>query len=163
PPAAVCHLTPEEIAELLERIARWDADAWFRDREAYRSAYGESRLPFLPPTCPQSIVLQATEERRSRMSWLFGSQEPDKQAANTIEEFDAHARAVRGLLGRRVAQARGIVLAGPRALLQHTEVVHGWLRSAQHNFRFVAKRRDSKTLNDMEVEALDGVFAFLSE
>ncbi|HEY2157741.1 MAG TPA: hypothetical protein VGH33_19080, partial [Isosphaeraceae bacterium] len=58
PPEGSTPLTSDQIRELLERVARWDAAAWFAQRERHLATYGP--LPFLPPEVSSPLVLQAT-------------------------------------------------------------------------------------------------------
>jgi hypothetical protein len=114
PPAGVEPLTLDDLRATLERISRWDASVWFAERERYCATYAP--LPFLPPDCHQSIVLQAT------------FQDLDGAAiVRTPSEFEDHARAVADLLGARALQARSIFLAGPDALRQPPDEVHAYL------------------------------------
>jgi hypothetical protein len=94
PPPGHAALDPEELRDILERVARWDASAWFRHREAYLKVY--RNLPFLPPDAHGAVVLQTSTG----------------EAVRSPEELEAHARAVVSLLGRRLAQCRRVFLAG---------------------------------------------------
>ena len=123
PPAGVRAFEADEAREFLERVGRWDASAWFSHRERYLATYG--RLPFLPPETPNALVLQATlGDPKGR---AFGGAKGAEHYVRDGREFLDHARAVARLLGRRIAQHRGIFLAGPDALRRPVGDVLGWL------------------------------------
>src|SRR5262249_43240170 len=42
-------LENDALHDILDRISRWDAAAWFAHRERYTATFGP--LPFLPPEC----------------------------------------------------------------------------------------------------------------
>lgn len=94
PPAPAQAIAAAELVATLDRIAAWDADRWADHRAAYRAAYGDGPPPFLPPDCPNPVVLRATP-------------------GMTPDAMRDHARAVAALLGRRVEQCRDAFLAGP--------------------------------------------------
>lgn len=100
PPQGALGLSVEEVDDLLDRVARWDGDAWFRQREAYLAIYGP--MPLLPPDAHQSVILQGTYHEPS----------VERDFPRTANEFEDHCRAVAGLLGRRLAQCRQVFLAG---------------------------------------------------
>jgi hypothetical protein len=156
-------LDRDELHALLDRIAAWDPAAWFRHRELYRETYGPGALPFLPPTCAHPIVLKATECRQQ--SWLFGpAPSPRAVASRTAAEFENHARAVARLLGRRSAQARGVVLASEDLLRSPTAQVVHWLEIAAQVFPLTASPQSPRPrLSERPLDSplLDGAFAFL--
>jgi hypothetical protein len=120
PPAgAERALGREELTELLERAAGWDADAWFRHRERYLKAY-VAPIDQLPPDAHATIVLQAT----------LGGGEP----ARAPSAFEAHAREVAALLGRRTAQARGLFLGGGDVLGLPVTTIGEYLAAASRVF-----------------------------
>jgi len=97
-------LAPEEVRGLLGRSLAWDASAWMDERDRYHATYGP--LPFLPPTCPSPLILQAA------VSPGFGRAGGRGSRRRTVEEFEAHAEAVERLVGRRLACCRDIFLDG---------------------------------------------------
>lgn len=108
PPAGVTPLGEDELRDLLERVAGWDASAWFAHRERLLAI--RAPLGFLPPDAHQTIVLQATiGDDRPRG---FGNREPIEHAARSPSEFLSYARAVAKFLGRRVLQSNGVFLGG---------------------------------------------------
>lgn len=131
PPAPARAIEAAELVDLLDRIAGWGPAAWAAHRAAYRAAYGDGTPPFLPPDCPNPVVLRA-------------------DAGMTAAEMLAHGRAVAALLGRRVEQCRDVFLAGPgwldrpdggdllgaiRAAFSTRDaprlaLIHGWLDAA---------------------------------
>src|SRR5262249_380032 len=131
PPPPAQGIGREGVREMLERVARWDAAAWFRHREAYLATYGP--LPFLPPTsprpsCPRPIVLQATLGQIDGRA--FGGADPDEPYVRTVAEFVEHVRAVGSLLGLRACQARGLVVCGGDFLRRDADEVAPYLEAA---------------------------------
>jgi hypothetical protein len=127
PPDGSRALPLEELRELLERVARWDAEAWFRHREAYVATYAP--LPLLPPDAPLAVTFQATlGHARGR---AFGHAPAFDYAERTPEEFAQHARQVLALLGRRIEQAKGAFLAGPDVL----RLPYDWLAAHLETIR----------------------------
>jgi hypothetical protein len=156
-------LNESELRELLDRIAAWDAAAWFRHIELHRNVYFPAKCLFLPPTCSEPIVLEATVGRQG--SWLFGpSQHATAIPHRSGGEFENHVHAVSRLLGRRLAQAKGIVLASDDALRLPTDQVARWLETASRVFPW-GKGQEARRprLSDRlpEVAQLQGAFAFL--
>ncbi len=94
PPAPARSIEPADLLALLSAIAAWTPAAWAEHRDCYVLAYGEGPLPFLPPDCPNPVILRLT---------------PAMSPADVID----HARAVAALLGRRLGQCRDVFLAGP--------------------------------------------------
>jgi hypothetical protein len=109
PPEGATALDTKDLRELLDRAGQWNADAWFSQRERYLATYAP--LDFLPPDDHQSVVLQATVDDRA-----FAGTHGQTWAARTPEEFRAHCRAVKSLLGRRLAQNRDVYLGGSSAV-----------------------------------------------
>lgn len=130
PPASAAPIAVADLSDLLERVAAWDAAAWFARRERYAATYGP--LPFLPPNLHGAIVLQKTLGHAGGRA--FGGAPAAPHAVRTPAEFAEHAEAVRGLIGRRIAQAGGLFLAGADFLrLDPDEVVHA-LETARERF-----------------------------
>jgi hypothetical protein len=109
PPEGATALDTAELRELFDRAGQWNADAWFSQRERYLATYAP--LDFLPPDDHQSVVLQATVDDRA-----FTGTHEQMGAARAPEEFRAHCRAVKSLLGRRLAQNRDVYLGGNSAI-----------------------------------------------
>jgi len=109
PPKDATVLDKAELRDLLDRAGRWDSAAWFTQRGRYLATYAP--LDFLPPDDHQSVALQASVGDRA-----FAAVETDASAPRTPEEFRAHCRAVRALLGRRLAQNRDVYLGGNSAV-----------------------------------------------
>lgn len=151
PPGGQPALALEELRTILQRVASWDAAAWFRAREAFVAAYGREPLGFLSPTCAQPIALRAT---------LRGTAD-SAIVARSAAEFAAHCASVRSLFGARAATARGLVLAEAKALHQSTSQVAEWLRIAREHFPIVSpEERRSLLRSDPVAIALDGLYAF---
>ncbi len=123
-------LAPERLRTFLEKAALWDSAAWFAHRERYLSAYGP--LPFLPPDSSNALVLQATLGHAEGRA--FGRAKPAEHYVRTLREFADHARAVRRLVGRRVAQSKGMFLGGADLLHRPIEEILGFLEAARQVF-----------------------------
>jgi hypothetical protein len=115
--AGVTPVTPEELRAVLERIASWDAAAWFAHRERYVAAYG-GEFPFVPPDCPNPVVLQATVGGGAGETY-----------DSTPGEFEDHARAVSALLSSRLLQCRAAFLGGEVVLSRPAREVADFLRT----------------------------------
>ena len=116
-------LLPERLRGFLESVALWDPAAWFAHRERYLAAYGP--LPFLPPDCPNALVLQATLGHLDGRA--FGRARPAEHYVRSVQEFTEHARSVRRLIGRRLAQYKGIFLGGADVLHRPIGEILGYL------------------------------------
>jgi hypothetical protein len=105
-------LPPADLHDFLERISDWDSAAWIAHRERFNATYGP--MPFLPPECLTSVILQATLGHTAE----FGSGRASSAAPyrRTPEEFLRHAREVAAVWGRRLLQSRTIFLAGADVL-----------------------------------------------
>jgi hypothetical protein len=101
-----------DLREFLERVTRWDAAAWFAQRERYLATYGP--LPFIPPDCVNSIVVQATLGSEGRFD--FGGWPGAEHYVRSSEEFAEHVREIGALQGRRAEQSRLVFLAGADAV-----------------------------------------------
>jgi hypothetical protein len=147
------------VSEFLDRVASWDAAAWFRQREDYLATYGPP--PFLPPSCSSPIILQATLGDPG--GHPFGGSEAVEPLVRTPEEFEAHARRVASLLGRRAAQARGVVLCGAGVLRRPDEAVSAYLDIAAAVFPIVGGARPRLSQRPEGTPLLDGIYAFLDD
>jgi hypothetical protein len=107
-PARARPFEPEDFRSFLERVAAWDSTAWFAHRERYLGTYGP--IPFLPPDCPNALVLQASLGNVAGRA--FGRSRPAQSYLRSADEFSEHVRAVKKLVGRRIAQFNQIFLAG---------------------------------------------------
>lgn len=128
PPRAAQAISDDELRSFLERIAAWDAAAWFAQRETYLGTYGP--LPFLPPDCPQAVTVQATLGHAGGRA--FGLGPAHEHYVRSLPEFDEHVRAVVRLLGRRLAQCNAVFLAGSDALLRPEPDVAGYLETIRN-------------------------------
>lgn len=136
-----------ELREFLRRVTAWDAPAWQGFEERYRRAYNP--LAFLPPDCPNAIVLQATCGDRDGRAFAAGTNLD--HGVRTPGEFQAHVRTVAELFGRRLAQTRSAFLAGSDVLrLPGTDVL-AYLEIL------------GRELRDDDGPAIDDVHAFLDE
>lgn len=150
PPAGITPLTTDALLDFLERIAAWDADAWFAHRERYLAAYGP--LPFVPPDCQNAVILQATLGHVGGIG--FGGSPVAEHYVRSAAEFEAHCRDVSKLLGRRLAQCRAIFLAGADVLHQPPDVVTQYLDAIRDAFPL------SKSETGPNSASLDGIYAF---
>jgi hypothetical protein len=160
PPAETRPLSVESLRDLLERVARWDAAAWFAQRETYLGTYGP--LPFLPPDAHQSIVLQATLGHSHGVT--FGLASAAESYVRSAAEFEEHAQTVARLLGRRIAQNRSVFLAGSDVLRQPFDVLTAYLEVAARVFPVdrSARLQRRSDLSD-EAVSLRGIDAFLDD
>ena len=94
PPAPSRSIEVADLAEMLSRIAGWNQAAWDEHRLCYGRAYGDDFAPFLPPDCPNPVILRADRIVSAR-------------------DLAERARGVRSLLGQRLNQCRDVFLTGP--------------------------------------------------
>ena len=151
-------IRPEELGEFLERVARWDDDAWCAHHAMYLRTYGP--LPFLPPDCTAPIVLQAT--LGDEVARTFGAAPAAGYRARNPAEFDDHVRAVNLLLGRRLSQCKAVFLGGGDVLLRPLDDIVAYLESIARVFP-IAPRPGPRHPDSSEEtpHQLDGVHAFL--
>jgi hypothetical protein len=152
----------DELRDVLERISRWDAAAWFAHRERYTGTYGP--LPFLPPECRNAVVLQATLGHAAGRT--FGLSKAAEPYVRSPSEFAQHAREVSGLWGRRMAQSRLIFLAGDDVLHQTVEEVEAYLDVIARTYPIVPGTKEATEDHGSADEPpvrLEGVHAFLDE
>jgi hypothetical protein len=123
-------LSPADLHDFLEQISRWNSAAWSAHRERYGATYGP--MPFLPPECLTSVVLQATLGHTVE----FGSGRAScaEPCRRTLGEFRQHARDVAALWGRRLLQARTIFLAGRDVLRSPEDDVLAYLNVIREVF-----------------------------
>ncbi|WP_435010294.1 hypothetical protein P12x_001546 [Tundrisphaera lichenicola] len=126
PPAKAREIGPSELREYLECVSGWDPRAWEAHRARYEATYDP--WPFLPPDCPNPIVLQATTGRD------FGRASAKEFRVRSVREFEEHLIEVRAILGRRESQCRDLVLAGSDVLLQPFDQVFGYLEEIGSRF-----------------------------
>jgi hypothetical protein len=158
PPAGSRPLSNDELRAFLERVARWDAAAWFAHRERYLDAYGP--LPFLPPDCLQAVVLQATLGHAGGVS--FGGTATAEHYIRSPDEFETHARAVSGLLGRRLAQCKYVFLAGSDVLLQPEGEVTAYVGTVSRVFPIDPSRGNRRPDPSPDApHVLTGIHAFI--
>ncbi len=139
---------------MLDRIVRWDDAMWFRQREVYLGTYGPTS--FQPPGCPAPIVLEASvmEDRAIGLS-------PGKTVRRTPQEFAEHVKAVSRLIGRRAAQARGLVIQHGDFWNQPAEAIQPYLEVATEIFPIDSRRtRPRLSERPMDEALLDGIYAF---
>lgn len=153
-------ISNDELRAFLETVARWDAAAWFSHRETYLETYGP--LPFLPPDCPSPVILQATLGHAGGRA--FGNAPAAEHYVRSVAEFASHARAVAGLLGRRVDQCKAVFLGGGDVLRRPVDAVAAYLEMTARIFPIdpVAERPHPERLDDPP-HRLSGVHAFLDQ
>jgi hypothetical protein len=142
----------DALRDLLERISRWDAAAWFAHRERYTGTYGP--LPFLPPECQNAVVLQATLGHADAQT--FGLSPAAEPYVRSVQEFVQHVVEVARLWGRRLLQSRQIFLAGDDLLPQSAERVEAYLNLIGDAFSIGRKDEASE-------DGFEGVHAFLDD
>lgn len=148
----------ELLREFLERVASWDAAAWFAHREKYVATYGP--LPFLPPDCPNAVVLQLTLGHAGGVT--FGLGPAAEHYVRSAEEFETHARAVAALLGRRIEQSRNIFLGGSDVLRRSAPEVQSALETIARVFP-IGSPSSSTGESATDSSRLDGVHVFLDD
>jgi hypothetical protein len=160
PPTPVGRIDPEGLREFLGRIVRWDAAAWSAQRERHQETY--RLFPFLPPDCPNAVVLQATLGHAGGRA--FGRAAAAEHDVRSLPEFEEHARSVSALLGRRVVQCRNLFLAGADVLRRPAGDVEAYLRTAARFFP-IESGPARRPLKDRPGDAasLDGIHAFLDD
>jgi hypothetical protein len=159
-PEPTLALSDAELHDALDRVARWDAAAWFAHRKSYLGIY--AALPLLPPNCQGAVVLQATLGHAGGIA--FGGGAAAGHAVRSPDEFAAHARAVQHLLGRRFEQCRTAFLAGSDVLRQGPENVEGYVQLIAATFPFDPESPRRRGRNSVDSEcALTGIEAFLDD
>lgn len=162
PPPGVGLLEEDSARELIDRVAAWDATAWFSHRERYLGTYGP--ISFLPPETSNPVIVQATLGHARGPG--FGGERPSPYYERSPAEFAEHARAVARLLGRRALQCRQASLAGADALRRPPESILADLDLATEVFPMSSggprpRARDVDVLG--APASLDGFHAFLHE
>lgn len=148
PPSPAQVVSDDALATFLEKIATWDAAAWFAHRERYLETYGP--LPFLPPDCPHAVTVQATLGHAGGRT--FGLGPAHEHYVRSVSEFEDHARAVVKLFGRRLEQCKNVFLAGSDVLLLPERDVTGYLETIRQVLS-----------NDGPKGSPEGVHAFLDD
>lgn len=161
PPSRARPLSADSLRDILERIASWDASAWFAHREKYLAAYGP--LPFLPPDIQNALVLQATLGHPGGL--VFGGGTAASHYVRSETEFADHVRAVASLLGERVLQCRAVFLAGSDVLRRPVRDVIGYLEAIARVFPLAPPGDGRRRARDSNEAAprLEGVHAFLDD
>jgi hypothetical protein len=149
--------TDEELRGCLERIAAWDAAAWFAHRERYVATYGP--LPFLPPDCTSPVVLQATLGHEGGVA--FGGGRAFEHAVRTPAEFAQHTRDVAALLGARIEQCKAVFLGGADVLRQPIEQLAAYLESVACAFPLDVSTRPEPGAAHEDGPKLSGIHAFV--
>jgi hypothetical protein len=135
PPPVAHPIDPDDLRDMLEDIAGWDAATWFRSRERYLDTYGP--LPFLPPDCQNALTLQATmgpADERGLGGGGAGAASDSWREVRTPRQFAAHVEAVSALYGLRERQCRVLFLAGSDVLKLPIDDVAGYLEQATARF-----------------------------
>jgi hypothetical protein len=160
PPARAEPLATEALREFLERIARWDASAWFAHRERYVGTYGP--LPFLPPDSANAVILQATLGQAGALA--FGRGPAAEHYVRSDREFEEHARAVAGLLGARLSQCRVAFLGGSDVLRRPPVEVTSYLETIGRVFPMIPETEGRRPRRSTDAAPrLDGVHIFLDD
>jgi hypothetical protein len=124
PPAPAAGLDPVEAAGWLDLVSGWDARRWVEQSRLVRDA--AHPWPALPPAGEGLLVVQATLGE-SGMVGTGGERPPEALRVRSVTGFADHLAAMRTIVGRRLAQYRGVYLAGPDALGQDPALVMEWL------------------------------------
>lgn len=129
PPGRLMEIS--DAKDALDRVSAWDAAAWFRHRERYLGTYGP--IGFVPPDGLQAVVVQATVGNRSGHG--FGGSAAVAARERSPSDFHRHARDVRELLGKRLAQCRSVYLAGADAFRSEPGRLESWFQTLADVFR----------------------------
>jgi hypothetical protein len=152
-------LGQDDLCDFLRTISSWDRPAWLAQRERYRKCY--EPMPFLPPECQNSVVLQATLGHAAGAG--FGDAQAALATTRSLAEFEQHARDVAALWGRRLSQSRTIYLAGTDVLSRPVAENAARLDEIGRTFLIEPKPRraglDRSEGDDRP--SFDGVHAFL--
>jgi hypothetical protein len=159
PPEGAGFLTPEDFREFLDRVIGWDSAAWFAHRERYLATYGP--LPFLPPDCPNPLILQATLGDRGGRA--FGGGPAAEHYVRSPDEFEIHARAVAALTGRRIAQHRTAFLVGADVLLRPVAEVSRILRTIGDVFPIGDRPNPGANSWDDPLGSIPSIHSFLDD
>jgi hypothetical protein len=101
PPDGIVPLSLRDLTEQLDQVIAWETTAWHAQRERFVECYGATH-PDVPPDAHQSVVLQVTQP----------SNTTEGPVMKSLEEFEQHVLAVARFWGRRMEQARQMVLGG---------------------------------------------------
>ena len=112
----VARTAPQEVRERLEaEVLPWTPERLMREAERFRRAY-HWPISILPPDAYLSLVVQATFGCTwNRCTFCNFYQDRPFQARST-EDFGAHLKAVRDLLGAGLRLRHGVFLADGNAL-----------------------------------------------
>ncbi len=138
-------LPHEELLDFFERVAAWDTARWTRQKENFMATYGP--WPMSPPVCPGPIVLQATLGDAGEKGIGFGGSRTTPLYVRSPDEFERHVGRVADLWGRRLAQARGIHLAGSDMVVQPMPVVIDALESTARMLEGLALESHVRTID----------------
>ena len=128
PPAPSRSIEVADLAAILGRIAGWDAAAWDEHRLSYHRAYGDEFGPFLPPDCPNPVILRA-------------------DAQVSAPNLAARAERVASLLGQRLNQCRDVFLTGPGWLDRPEDEVIALFRAVNEVFPIEPNRQRPRALD----------------
>jgi hypothetical protein len=158
PPPPAESISVEQLRGFLENVTGWDAAAWLAHRERYRATYGQ--LGFLPPEANQSVIVQSSLGDADGVT--FGLGPASDYGPRTVAELEAHARNVATLLGKRLAQARTIFLAGSDLLRRPGAEVLELLDAVTRVFAIRPNTARPGTRDrDLDEASLAGFLAFL--
>ena len=144
PPAPSRSITREELAALLGRITGWDAAAWAEHRLSYHRAYGDDFAPFLPPDCPNPVILRVD------------------QTVSAPDLID-RARVVRSLLAQRLNQCRDVFLTGPGWLDRPEDEVVGLLGAIHQVFPIDPDRQRPRALDAADAPRLETIHGWVDD
>jgi hypothetical protein len=131
------------LHDLFDRIAQWDAAAWFSQRERYLATYGP--LPLIPPDCQGAVVLQATLGHADGRAFGLGT--AGESYARSLPEFTQHCHDVARLLGRRAAESRAILVLGADLFRQPVAMIGSLFTVARQTFEESAQAREDRAIH----------------
>ena len=142
PPAPSRSITREELAAILGRIAGWDQTAWAEHQSSYHQAYSDDFAPFLPPDCPNPVILRA-------------------EAEVSPHDLAARAKLVASLLGQRLNQCRDVFLTGSGWLDRPEDEVLALLQSVNEVFPIEPNQQRPRALDTADAPRLETIHGWL--
>lgn len=122
----------ERARTLLERAAAWTPERLERERERFRAVYG--RVGVIPPDQYLAVVVQATQGCAWNRCTFCAFYRGQTFRIRSPEEFRAHCRAVRDLLGEGLSLRRSVFLGEASAMTVPFPRLAGFLDIVREEF-----------------------------
>lgn len=143
-------VSESDLDRWLERLLAWDAQAYARDEERFRSVY--KPVSILPPDQYLALVLQVTEGCHWNKCTFCDFYRDRRFRIKTDEEVRRHIAAVKEFLGDSITLRRSLFLADANALIIPQERLLRILEIIHEFFVFDERRVEG---------ALEGIYSFL--